>query len=1367
MKYKLIKQKALFQIFLMISLIFYTSFSFAGISSNEDEFNYFDLVTQDLFPDVDAQSKVCCELTKQDSIYQGSSCVYTEATNCAQNSQQLAISCLQTDYCAPGVCKLAGACADNVEFGKCKEKGGLWSKGTSAQDPQCKVGCCDLPSGASITTQAQCLDKIKTFPDVRDVNDIFKPDITDQTQCLQQSRSNEEGCCVISNENLCTFVTAESCRDSSGEFQGKGILCSKPGLNCQVTPKQGTICYQNKVYWADSAGNRENVYDGNFNPTWEYTNWLQVTDIGQVDQLAKRNPKELADVAVSGNCQFSLGTTCNDITNEVKNYLGTSKNLQTNDLNKIKNQCINLDCKLDDGKTLRNGESFCLYDSQPGQGRDLVGSGHSVQKCDNGVLKLESCDDRRKTICVQNEVPRNLIDPNDLNKNPSTFASCIPNNWQLCLAANADNENCGVGNPGEEYNQIYSNSDGPCKDLNNDQSQYDSCVKKTICRKKTCENEAVGYCNFNTPTGLCAPSVPPGTLGLEEEFEELSDGNKIGFSFSPVMFFAESNSLGGNPEFSEDCRAGCDINTVAFADRWNNYCTSLGDLGAKYNVVGYYDKLGLFHNGPVKNDNVDDAGSSARAQGVSGENQAYYNSLIRNKNVVLRGENNFFSLLSTIDTLRTIHFENTNNKEFLPGFFENVWNWVSTVGGISTGILIANAFGAGIIIAGTGGSILFAISSKLPLIASLGPAAGPIIVVVLAVIIIYSLLTWLFGPEAGNLTYELSCRPWVAKDKGEQCSLCNDESKFQECNEYVCKSLGKACKLLNEGNPGLETCYWNREGETTPPFIAPADIINQNAIEKVPESTGISGGYKFKNSFTAYTDVEVGVKIVRRDNPSAKEYAECKISRFNDFDYEQSQNFFEDNLVRHEHTREIEFISSPISPEEDRIELEPGKTNTFYIKCKSVNGVINTKPYFIEIPVQQGPDTAPPEIKSFSIKNNAFMPYNLDKTPFTMYVEDKSGIASCKYSTVKGQNYEIMPSNMGCVKDNRPGFVNQYICSTVLTLRPNQENIFYFKCRDRATPQPNTNPVDFPPIEGDSTDGFHLFGSQLLDITQVGPAGEILTTNVKLTVTTEAGAESGKATCYYAGGRKDLVGSLGDLTFSPSGIKFTTTDAKNHETELPLENEKDYVYYLWCRDIAGNEDSAKVEFHTTTPDLSITNIIPDNLKIYSDKVELKIITTGGVQDNGNSECSYKSSGALYGGSGNVNDLKEKAQLQTTHYKNITLSDGSYELTVTCSDSYKIAEKKISFEVDVGGKPKIIRVYKQSNLLNILTDRRAECHFSDKESKFEFSQGTQMVTTNNLLHGLQLTGSKLYYIKCLDLNTNQIGPDTSNSYTVYP
>jgi hypothetical protein len=1383
MKYKLIKQKALLQIFLVISLTFYTSLSFSALNQpiekdldkKENKITYFDLIKQDLLQDVDAATgKVCCELTKQDSQYKGQSCVFTQQTDCdtslkkdGTQYQTSSFACPQTDFCAFGVCKLKGTCQDNVEKGLCLQKGGLWNKGTSEEDPQCKVGCCDLPSGASLTTQAQCADKIKQFSDVT-LRDTFKPEITGQTECLQQSRSSEEGCCVISSQNQCTFGTRKECKDSGGEFN-LNTLCSKPGLNCQVTAKHSTICYQNKVYWADSSGNKENVYDGKFDASWEYINWM----ITNPDDIAKRNPQSLEDVSASGNCQFSLGSTCGDVRNDVKNYLKDNKNLQTNDLNKIKNQCISLNCintivnsKISwmDGKTRQNGESWCEYESITGNGTDLVGSRHIIHTCDNGIEKVVPCEVRRTEICVQNNIPGNLIDPSNSNQKDLTFAKCVPNNWQLCLAANEDKENCGIleSDALSKYDQLYaiSNDDrGPCQDFGLDEGQHHSCKYKTMCRKKACEEEILANCYFNKEVGQCAPSVPPGTLGKENEFKELTNGNNLGFSFDAKMYLQETSFAGGNPEFGEDCIAGCYIHTSMFANNWNSYCTSLGDLGAKYNVVGYYNQEGFSHLGPFGS-GVDD---TQEAKGVT---QTNFNNYLSNIKPI---SGNIYALASNIDYLKAMNFDSLKDANFKTSFLTNVNNWLGTLGVIATPLILYTgllvAYGIPLATAVTG--VFSTVVGSAASLSVFGVPGIILAVIFVALAYVFSLLSY-----SADLTYKIACNSWVPPASGNDCRLCNDKSKFPVCDEYLCKSLGKGCILKNEGFPGNETCVSQVRG-TEPAIITPLITapFNDNDIIKVPPSTGYTGGYKFKNNITAFTKLEIGIQIIDKNNK--EDFAECKISRFNNFNYDASNvQFFEDSLTKSKHIRVLGVSQSPIPPKEDRIELEAGKVNTFYIKCKT-NDIINVKPYFIEIPVSKGPDTSPPEIKSFSIKNNAFIPYNTVNTSLTIYAEDQSGLENrttnitngldggCRYSTIKNQNYELMPYDMTCTR----GKVNidQIACKTTLNLKPNQENIFYFRCRDTAG---NTNPKDSPPIEGDTTDGYHLFGTQPLKISQSGPKDNVLATDIKLTLTTQNGAENGKSTCYYAGGEKSLIQNLGDLTFSPSGIKFATTDASIHETQLSLLNEKDYLFYTWCRDIAGNEDNATIKFHTTTPDLNITSLSPNDVTIYSDEIQLEVTTVGGTKGDGDSDCTYKSIGSLNAGNGNINDYNIKTQLTTTYYKNITLSTGNYELEIECIDNvlYKRDKKTIKFEVDTTGTPRLIRVYKEGALLDILTNRRAECRYSPDNKNFDYNEATlEMVTTDNLLHQLQIANSNVFYIKCQDLNTKQISP----VYTVYP
>ncbi len=1400
MKYKLIKQKAVFQIFLVISLSFYTSFIFSDFNNQGEtssKVNYFDLISQDIFPEVNAQGveKVCCEKTTQTSEYNGESCVYTEEINCDPNSQKSAVSCLQTDFCGAGVCILNGVCQDSVEKGKCLEKKGIYKEGKSEDIAQCKVACCDLPSGASLTTESQCRGLVEQFPDIR-FQDSWKQDITDQVTCSQQSRSAEQGCCVKSDS--CSFGSRKDCQE--GEFKLNN-LCSNPNLGCPVTAKHSTTCYENKVYWQDSAGNLENVYDGKFDASWAYSNWLVV----EPNTITKVNPQTIQDVAKSGNCQFSLGTTCGEIQDGTKTYL-RNNGVQENNLNKIQNQCISLNClstiknpKISwmDGRARQNGESWCEYPSKTGNGEDLVGSRHFLHRCEAGVEIVEECRERRKTICVQNDVPKNLIDPN--LQNDYTQAKCAPNNWQLCLGANEETESCGLtlSEVRINYTSTYGGG-GPCYDLRNDNGQYNSCVMKTMCKKLTCESEISANCYFNKEVGLCAPSVPPGTLGKESDFTELSNGEKLGFEFETKMYFFEQTSLAGNPEWNdEDCVAGCDQHTSAFANKWNGLCTSLGDLGAKYNVAGDYNKNGFYHGGPFSPNNIDDLDDSANAQGVTNTKQfSYYTSGIK----PLTG--NIYALAEALENVISMKKEQLQNSDFVPGFFADVGGWVSSTVVVGAGVGVAALLGifsvalvpaVGGYVAATSAAGIAGLAAGKTAIGTTGLLGGASVVVVAgiiiaAIIVVYVLLEWLFRAEKGDLTYKISCGPWTPPSGGKNCKLCNDKSKFPTCDEYLCKSLGKSCIVLNSNSPGNETCV-NNQRSTIEPIIAPYIIspFTENDIEKIPPSTGFTGGYKFKKNITAFTNVQVGIKILDKAKNNALEegFAECKISRKSDFNYKtDNAQFFEDSLSRSTHTKKIIVSQSPIQRGEDRIELEAGKVNTFYIKCKSSfgdenNPIINLKPYFIEIPVSKGPDTSPPEIKSFSIKNNAPLPYNLNQTLLSIYVEDQTGLENatsnklsgkdggCKYSTAD-QDYEIMPFDMSCTI-NKVNPEGQYRCTTLLSLKPNQDNAFYFRCKDLAkdvngNSKPQVSPSSMPPIEEDSTVGYHLIATQQLKILESGPSGNVSTTDVNLTVKTEIGAESGKSSCYYSGGLKSQV--TRDLTFSPSGIKFSNTNSEEHSTKLSLQNEKDYIYYVWCRDVAGNEAKTKVEFHTTTPDLILEDVQPDEQTFYTDKIQLKTTTSGGIKGDGDSTCTYQGGLPL----GYFNEDKLVLDGKTIQTKNLTLTSSGvkYYLNVTCSDQYKTVKKQISFTVNYASYPQIIRIYKTQTFLNLLLDNPAECRYSSDNPNFEYDKATSTVMASSqggFSQQSQISSSTIY-IKCKDTRTGRFGPP-SGSYTVYP
>ena len=1372
------KIKALSMIFLIISLTFYTSISFRALNGNQvsdtskdnkNKFNYFEFIKQSLIQDVDAQGeKVCCQRTKSSSEYQRASCVYTEIDNCDLSAgNPLQTSCEQTDYCKQITCiNVNGQCQENVEASTCIAIGGTVRESTAAEIGQCQVGCCNLPSGSSITSQAQCGAAIKDFPDLN-LEEVFDESITDEQQCVQQSRGTEEGCCVLPNS--CSFGTRNDCSSQGGDFK-LNTLCSYSPLGCPVTEKSKTGCYEGKVYWFDSTGNRENIYG---------TTYRQDGQAVLPKDSCKLDNEGLSNNLVCGNCEYTLGTVCDDATNEFKS------GLPSNLVNKVNNQCVSLACvsteisKKDssgalinpwmNGERRENVESWCEYQGKTGEGDDLVGSDHYLHRCVNGKEVPTRCDERRNEICVQNDIPGELIDQENLKQKTLTFADCVPNNWEQCLAANgeAESESCGLTleEAKSNYFSLYPNGDtknpnGPCdvfRGLDEQEDNLNSCILKTSCREKICEEEVLGNCYFNQEVGLCAPSVPPGTLGKETSFSDLSeDRGKIGFNFECREIWVDEGTFG-----DWDCEANCACKRSYYADKFNDYCTNLGDLGASYNVVGYYGKDGFIHKRTSTGDAADIAGP---ADGITKKN---FNLFSKNTKP-LSGD--FLSLLSAISII-LVSFKNLNKDTNLePGYFGRFNNWV--IAAAPGAVMLTNLFLLSLSFSGTGLGIisvvpvLSSVSTFLTsLVPSLGLGAIGAVILAAAVLtaVVYVILNWLFPPEQAEVAYQLTCNPYTPPKKGDDCGLCNDKDKFRECTEYLCTSLGKACELI--GSLGNQTCIWRDEGDTLPVIIEPLAIAPRtiNDLSLTPPSTGRGGGYEFKETLKSFDSIGVGIKIKTLDKSNNKlkdSVAECKISRKINFEYDNEGEYFtQSSQFLNEHERKIFIAREGILPEEDRIELESGKENVFYVKCKSVNDNVNANSYFIKVNVAEGPDLSPPLLKGFNIPSLSYIKYDQSQiTNLILYYEDRTGVnanGGCKYSEID-QDYSLMENNMSCSQTRISSGANQgqFACSTNLKLISNQDNKFYFACQDKSQGRyTNTDNLEL-----------ELKISQQLKIVDQGPDGDVLATKVNLTITTQDGAENGKAKCFYAGGLKSLINK--DLTFSSSGLQFTSTNSNMHETKLSLQNEEDYIYYLWCRDVAGNEDSAKVEFHTTTPELIIEDAQPNGKTFYTGSVTLEVKTSGGIKGNGDTTCRYE--GDL---NGYINDDKEISNDITIHKKELPLiaTGTTYNLNIICTDQYRTEETPISFTVNYEAYPQIIRVYRiqNQNLLNIVLNNPAECHYSTTEPGFDYETSNKMVDLGNAgtLKQVQIN-SDVIYIKCKDDRTDKFGPP-SGVYRIYP
>jgi len=314
---------------------------------------------------VDAQVEglSCCEKTKE-----GAYCQYTLDEDCDEDYRTAPTQCEYVDYCKPGCCysTQTGWCNKATPEILCDDK---WTEDANCNIPECERGCCLIGRNALFTTERNCEIRARFYGVEKD----FRPEIGNELECIFLADRDEEGACVYGID--CSIATKESCVNTGGNFY-KGKYCSDPSLETDCEAHDHAGCFEQKVYWFDSCGNREEVKE---------------------------------------ECSIFTGTICA---------------LQGSDY-----RCRSIDCQVEiDGKSVKkkNGESWCEYEGTIGAGRDVVGSRHIRHVCFMGEERIEPCQDYRNQICVQSDT--------DLGNGTFTEAACRTNNWRQCVSYNKDKD---------------------------------------------------------------------------------------------------------------------------------------------------------------------------------------------------------------------------------------------------------------------------------------------------------------------------------------------------------------------------------------------------------------------------------------------------------------------------------------------------------------------------------------------------------------------------------------------------------------------------------------------------------------------------------------------------------------------------------------------------------------------------------------------------------------------------------------------------------------------------------------------------------------------------------------------------------------
>ncbi len=360
----------------------------------------------------------CCEQSKDGGI-----CLNLQENQCDSNFMMASTSCESTSFCRLGTCydSKEGICMENVPQKVCTARNGSWSEKSAAELPQCQLGCCIISDQAAFVPLVRCKRLSTSFG----VEIDYRPSVASEGECIALANSQDKGACVTytaTGVNTCTFTTRGECgaRDGvialnvnksafeqeTGKKFFKDMLCSAEELNTECARQVKTECYQGRVYWVDSCGNRENVYSSDLDVSW---NNGKVAD---PDAVCERT----SGSRDCGNCDYLLGSRCA----EWSGVLGLGKPKFGDYF------CKQTTCTDMDGKTRLNGESWCVYDIEPGRGYEEVGSRHFRQICIDGEVVTDPCGDFRNQICIHSGITTSAGE--------FSTAACRVNRWQDCMS---------------------------------------------------------------------------------------------------------------------------------------------------------------------------------------------------------------------------------------------------------------------------------------------------------------------------------------------------------------------------------------------------------------------------------------------------------------------------------------------------------------------------------------------------------------------------------------------------------------------------------------------------------------------------------------------------------------------------------------------------------------------------------------------------------------------------------------------------------------------------------------------------------------------------------------------------------------------
>ena len=502
---------------------------------------------------------VCCEKTDN-----GAWCQNTLKENCNVQFRQTPTSCDATSFCKSGTCydSQEGLCMENTPQKVCNDANGTWIDDSLGGVPQCDLGCCVLGTQASFVTLTRC----KRLSGLFGLETNFRNDIGDEATCIAIAASQDQGACVyeVNYQRTCRFTTRSEClKTQIGEGQTSGAeffkdyLCSAEELATNCGPSTKTTCSKGKdeVYFLDTCGNPANIYDSSKINDKSY--WKTVIDKSQ--SCGYGSDDASAGSKTCGNCDYFQGSICSKGSASYGDYF-----------------CQDLNCyNTENGNDYKNGESWCIYDGNVGEGADAVGSRHFRHVCIGGEETVEPCADFRNEICIQGEISSGGIE--------FTEAACRVNRWHDCVDQDEEDDCLNT-----DKRDCYWLKGATFTGLVRDTTTSSSSSSGTTFSGGTTGGFQGGITGFATKDqesgvqfggGACLPTVPNGL-----KFWQDGDAQSVCSLGNSVCVVEYEKGLIGSEKVvnNKECLE------QSYAQKMNEVCYSLGDCGAYVNLAGRF-----------------------------------------------------------------------------------------------------------------------------------------------------------------------------------------------------------------------------------------------------------------------------------------------------------------------------------------------------------------------------------------------------------------------------------------------------------------------------------------------------------------------------------------------------------------------------------------------------------------------------------------------------------------------------------------------------------------------------------------------------------------------------------------------------------